>query len=235
MTKRANDASSHQRGTSRPLTIDSKYCFTFQFLRAADFFSCEAARIESLPAHDITEETKAHHRAFVVGAITQATAALESEAYETTHHGPGSYLGTNEATETAREFLSPMCEVIDKQRILERFDLLLHLLQCPSIDHGAKPYRQMALAVKLRNELVHYKSLLGQEMERLKFIEDLRNLKLPRPPFAHATSNFLPHHILSAACARWATESAIAYLENFHELLGYPRYMDRFLSWRKKP
>lgn len=213
--------------------VDSRYTFTFQFLRAADFFSREAARIESLPPVEITEETKAQHRAFVVGAIMQAAAALESEAYETAHHGPGSYQGSNDATETARKFLSPMCEVIDEQSVLDRFDLILHLLQRPPLDHGAKSYQQVALVVKLRNELVHYKSLLGQEMDRLKFIQGLKNLKLPKPPFAHDTSNFLPHHILSAACARWATDAAIRYLRNFHEALGYPAYMDRFLGWMK--
>jgi hypothetical protein len=50
-----------------------------------------------------------------------------------------------------------------------------------SPDRGTQPWQDADLLVRLRNELVHYKSKWGQEMEKLK-LSSLKQLH-PCPPF----------------------------------------------------
>jgi|ERR1017187_1287235 hypothetical protein len=78
-----------------------------------------------------------------------------------------------------------------------------------------------SLLVKLRNEIVHYKSRWGVELERARLVGALEAKRHRRPPFMPATGmNFFPHHCLSADCAAWAVESSAALIDVFYEHLG---------------
>ena len=113
-------------------------------------------------------------------------------------HGPGSHLGSNGTDNSARVILAPQAECIDKLDSLERFKVILRLLGKPPLLEGEQPWQDMAVLVKLRNEITHFKSKWGQEMERQKLYRALQGFKLPKPPFVLPGSNFFPHHCLSA-------------------------------------
>ncbi|HZR82574.1 MAG TPA: hypothetical protein VFD92_15875 [Candidatus Binatia bacterium] len=208
-------------------TADVRYSFTAQFLIGAAFFSRCADAIEREAPDSITEVVRSNHRAYVVAAITQAVAALDAEIWEVCVHGPGHHLGSGDTDIAARDFLAPMAEVIDGEDTLSRYKLVLHLLHKETLDRGAQPSQDAALLVKLRNALVHYKSKWGVQLEDSKTFAAMMRLQHPRPPFIPASGvNFFPHQCLSAGCAAWAVDTAVAFLDSFYLYLGIPSILE---------
>ncbi|WP_147306482.1 hypothetical protein [Methylovirgula sp. 4M-Z18] len=74
--------------------------------------------------------------------------------------------------------------------------------------------------MKLRNELIHYKSKWGEEMDWQKFFKSLKQLRLERPSFVPSNANFFPHQLLGAACAAWSVRTAVALLNRFYDQMG---------------
>src|SRR5467141_1972700 len=101
---------------------DVRYSFTAQFFCGAAIFAQCAHAIEAITDLSINEESKAEHRAYVVGAIVQSAAALESEISEVVMYGPGHHLGSNGVDVSARDFISPMANVIDREQTLRRYE-----------------------------------------------------------------------------------------------------------------
>ena len=213
------------------VTADTRYTFTGQFLEASAMFVRRARALEAATGPQTDDATRCEHRGLVCSVIMQCVAALETEAHETCVHGPGSHLGSNGTDSSAREFLVPVAEFVDEQSALTRFDLMLHLLKRTPLDKGSNPYQSAALVVRLRNELVHYKSRWGAEMERNKLQVALRSLGHKAPPFTDPNMNFFPHLCLSADCAAWALASVVAFLESFYVALGVP---SRFVDYRAR-
>jgi hypothetical protein len=205
----------------------TRYVFTGQFLESSAIFVRRLRSIESLAAWD--EAAMTEHRGLACAVIMQCAAALETETHEVCVHGPGSHLGSNGVNGEAQRFLVPIADVIDDQNTMARFDLILHLLGKPKADKGAEPYQSAALVVRLRNELIHYKSRWGTQMESTKLYSSLESLKHKAPPFTDPRMNFFPLRCLSAECADWALTSSVAFLEHFYSALGVP---SRFQSYR---
>jgi hypothetical protein len=122
----------------------------------------------------------------------------------------------------ARDFLHPLAEMIDRhQKTIRRYELVLHLLGKPPLDKD-QIYESADLLVKLRNELVHYKSKGGQEMEGQKLFNRLKDLRFEKPSFVESNTNFFPHQLLGASCASWAVITATEFINAFYALLGFP-------------
>ncbi|MCC6666078.1 MAG: hypothetical protein IT375_20140 [Polyangiaceae bacterium] len=209
-------------------TLQTRYSFTAQFIAGAKVFSIKAAEIERLSApssRDITE-----HRAAVVAAVMQASASLESEFSEVVEHGPGHQLGTGRIDTEAAAFLHPFRDLLERQSgILERWDLLLQLLRRPPVPKGVQPHQDASLLVGLRNELTHYKSRWEGETKRKNLVGELRARRFAPPPspfFPPGQVNFFPHHVLGAACAKWACQTAAAYIDRVYMQLGIPSVLD---------
>lgn len=203
---------------------ESRYSFTAQFLHGGAILTRRAHDIESIPAASLSEELHAEHRALIVGAIVQSAAPLESEIYEVARFGPGCHLGSNGVDAAAREFLSPMADVIDGEPTLRRYDLVLHLLRRPALDRAAHSYQAACLLVRLRNEIIHYKykSKWGAEMkeERPKLIKQLEQLRFEKPGFISPHANFFPHRCLSASLASWSVATTVAFINCFYDALA---------------
>lgn len=202
--------------------VDTRYTFTTQFLQSSAIFIRRARAIEKTAGASPDEATRCEHRGLVCATIMQCAAALETEAYEICAHGPGAHLGSGGIDEKGRDFLRPLKDIVDDKSTLERFDLILHLLKKPTLDRGGSSYQNAALVVRLRNELIHYKSRWGAEMDSSKLQIALRQLKHSLPPFISPTQNFFPHQCLSADCGTWALASVVALLESFYLTLGVP-------------
>ena len=214
-------------GPSGTLNADVRTSLTGQFLMAAAMQVRAAEEFESRPSAEVTENDTVAHRGFVVGAIMQSTAALECEVWELTAYGHGHHLGSNGTDTAARDFLVPIAEVIDSQSVLERYQLVLHLLKKTPLNRGEQPWQDTALVVRLRNELVHYKSRWGEELDRTGLLRALQSKKHPKPPFV-LSSNFFPYECLSAACASWTARSCVAFLDSFYASLGFPGRLEPF-------
>jgi hypothetical protein len=200
---------------------NSRYSFTGQFLRSSAIFARRCAEIERDHPDSPDEPTKTEHRGLVTATIVQCAAAVEAESAAVMMHGPGNHLGSGRIDTKARDFLAPLVEVIDRQEpSLERYKSILHLLNKLPLDEGAQPWQDMALLVRLRNELIHYKSKWGKDMEGKRLFGGLQSLRLQKPPFIPKNSNFFPHQFLSAACAAWSVRTTVAFLNAFYDRLG---------------
>ena len=203
-------------------TAQTRYTFTGQFVRASALFARRALEIEDggFTFESLPEDLRMEHRALVSTSIMQCAFALETEAHEICVHGPGSHLGSGRIDEAGLKLLLPLADVIDGQQTLRRYELILHLLGKPALSRGSEPYQSVALMVRLRNALVHYKSLWGPEMSDDRLFAAIEGLGLKEPPFTPANMNFFPHRCLSAACARWSVSSTVAFLDHIYGLLG---------------
>ena len=168
----------------------------------------------------VSEDQRAKHRAYVVGAVIQAAAALESEVWAVIAHGPGHHLGSNgiDAADRKRLLANP---IDNHGEVLRRYEAVLRLLQKPPLA-GERPYEMADLLVKLRNEIAHYKSKWGAEMEGESAIvfSRLQALRLESPAFTAASQNFFPHRCLSASLASWSVTTSTNYLNAFYSKLG---------------
>lgn len=207
-------------------TLDSRYSFTAQYLVGAKFFADQARAIEAKQSVD--QNTQMEHRAYVAGAIMQATAALESEVSQIVMYGPGQHLGTNRTDLEAKKFLAPLADKIDSAPVVRRYDMILHLLRKKPMDQTAKTHRWAVLLTRFRNALVHFESKSGQEMERQKLFTALKGLRHQKPSFIHGNVNFFPFECLSAECAEWAWKAAVAFLDEFSEKLGKPSVLEGY-------
>lgn len=156
--------------------------------------------------------------------------ALSSESAEITLHGPGNHLGSDGIDRQALDFLAPLADFIDDQDALTRFKVVLHLLKKPPFREGEQPWQDMTVLVRLRNELVHYKSRWGKEMEGQKLYKTLRHLGLAKPPFVPLNANYFPHQFLSAASAAWSVRTAVSFLNGFYDRLGIESRLKPYMS-----
>jgi hypothetical protein len=211
--------------------LQTRYSFTAQFIRGSAFFATQARLLEDANRESAAEPVVSDHRAFVVGAVVQCAAALEAEIAEVVRHGPGHQLGSDGIDAVARAFLEPLGDVIEGESTLRQYEVVLHLLKRPGMDRGTFPFQPAALLIRLRNELIHYKSKWGPEMESEGLFTALQQLGFEKPPFESPTTNFFPHRCLSASLASWSVMSTVAFIDGFYSRLGVQSslkpYMDR--------
>ncbi len=211
--------------------LESRYSFSPQFLRGAAIFARKAHQIEKDTPSPAVEEIVAEHRAYVVAAIMQSVAALESDISELVFHGPSHHLGSNMNDLEARDLLRPHAGKIDKKSVLHRYESVLHRLKKDSLNKGGQTYKSTALLVDLRHALVHYKSKWEQEMEaqEQQLIDRLEGLGMEKPPFIPSEGvNHFPHLLLSASLASWAVTTVVGFIDVFYALLGFPSPLEPF-------
>ncbi|MDP2182158.1 MAG: hypothetical protein Q8K99_06280 [Actinomycetota bacterium] len=238
------DDSTHSHSADEvTLPLDARFLFTWQFLAGA---AAQAGLAQDIEADDIEFDDTPKivlHRSLVLGAIMQSTAAMEAEAWDVVHHGPGHHHGAGGIDQTSLDFLSPLAGMIDKQPALSRFETILHLLGREPLNRGEQPWQDAALLVNLRNELVHYKSTWGSESERKDFAKALRGKGFVLPSFIreNLAGGYFPLKCLNAACATWAVGASLGFLDGFYERLGIDSPLDshRHLiergSWQQAP
>jgi hypothetical protein len=212
-----------------------RYSFVPQFLQGSAMFTRRAHEIENYHVDTVDEEMRAEHLSYVSSAVMQSVAALEAEISEVILHGPGHHLGSNGLDVAARDFLRPLVDLVDKQPTIKRYEIVLHLLKKPAIDRGGQIYENADLLIRLRNELIHYKSQWGPEMDQLKLFNRLQRLGLEKPSFVspEPQTNFFPHRCMSASLASWSVMAAVAYINDFYKNLGIKSplkpYADRLI------
>ena len=213
---------------SAVFTSDVRTSLTGQFLMAAAMQAKAAAAIESRARADITEDDLIAHKGFVIGAIMQVCAGLECEIWELMTYGPGHHLGSGGTDTVARDILASSAEKVDRKKVTERYRIVLETLGRPAISPDGQLWQDADLVVRLRNELVHYKSRWGSEPCQPDLFAALKGKQLKRPAFMEAGSTFFPHECLSAARAAWAVRSCCSFLDEFYLNLGIPGRLDPF-------
>lgn len=217
---------------SGTLQADMRSSFTGHFLVAAAMHARAATDIETRAGQNVSEDDRFAHRGYVSSAVMQSTAALECEIWEVMTYGPGHHRGSNGTDVQARELLAPLAEMIDGESVLDRYATVLHLLKKAELKKGEQPWQDAALVVRLRNELVHYKSKWASDHDKSSLLRSMEGKRLSPPPFFQGTGwGFFPHQCLSAACASWSIESVVTFVDTFYEKLGMP---DRLAGYRSR-
>ena len=215
--------------------IDARYSLTSTYLHAAAMFAKRACEIEATTSSQtLTADILDEHQGHVLAAVMQAVAALEAEIYEVIVHGPGHHLGSTRIDTAARDLLKGMLIGSNKRaqfpkgshlgknesKTLFFYSLVLKLLNKPSLN-AVQQGSAAALLFDLRDELTHYKSQWGADIDK-DFLAKLDALNLRRPSFIQPTENRFPRRYLSAAYAAWAVETAMDVLVAFYLLLDHP-------------
>ena len=195
---------------------DLRYSFTASYLWGSAIFATHAHNIERDNPDTVSDDVRAEHRSYVSSTVFQCAAALEAEIFEILHYGPGHHLGSNGIDVKSRDFLKPLEDLKRDHATLFIYDLVLHILKKHSIRGHIN--EKAVYLFGLRNELLHYKSLWGSEMDRKKFFQKLQNqLRLEKPPFVFKNANFFPDKCLSASLASWCVRAAVDYINEFYE------------------
>ncbi len=118
-------------------------------LRGAALFANLSREIENRLDDLPDEDVRSDHRAFVVAAVMQSCAGLQSEITDLVAHGPGYHLGSNGIDTRARDFLQPLKELFDARPVLEQYQLVLHLLGKNRFHRGKQPFQWAELLVNL--------------------------------------------------------------------------------------
>lgn len=163
-------------------TADVRYSLISTYLHAAAMFAKRACEIEvTTSSQTLTGDILDEHHGYVLAAVMQAVAALEAEVYEVIVHGPGHHLGSNCIDIDSRELLSGTLIGKNgraKKPTLAVYSKVLRLLSKPPL--SAAQRSAAALLVDLRNELTHYNSKWGVNMDAA-FLRDWKDLILRAP------------------------------------------------------
>lgn len=127
-----------------------------------------------------------------------------------------------------------------KYGILEKYDILLDLIEKQSFDKGKFPYQDANLLVEIRNELVHFEPRWYKFDTEAKTQDPINPHKLEsklkgkfKPSQLHKTAYFLfPHYCFSSDCLYWAFNSAKCMATELAKNAGFHSFLDG-IDWEK--
>lgn len=190
-------------------------------------FAYELINVSRFHAREAKKAGKRNHwriRANVISAICVSYAALEAAHNEFIHLVALSDRSplSDEKREVIHYMASEGLAPEPKQNTLQRFNLLLRVLEKNQFDSGSEPYQSANLLRVLRNMLVHpvpssavVFDIADPDLSaQQEIVRRLRSrLKLGR----NAT---FPDNVLTAECALWANQTAEAFLCSFERASG---------------
>jgi hypothetical protein len=213
-----------------PPTIMHRVYYSAYHLWAAKHFCSLARDIENGIGDRPTFDIK--HRTYVTNSVFSAVAFLESainELFQDVEDGHDSY--TTNIDFVIKRSMTEAWRLIEKQSILEKFQICLTLFRKPQFDRGKAPFQDASLVVRLRNELIHYKpKLLGGEVEH-KLTSSLRS-KFSENALMEGSGNpWFPDKCLGYGCAKWTVDSVSTFADQFFGLIGVEPNFRKSKSW----
>ena len=106
--------------------------------------------------------------------------------------------------------------------ILEKYEMALVLADLEAQPRGEAPYQDVRLVIDLRNYLTHFLPRnLGDGEDEVHKLEAKLIGKFDSAANMKGSGNrWFPAHALGAGCARWAVDSARAFVEDFAQRTG---------------
>ncbi len=208
------------------IEMQLRYNFTFNFLVGAASLTKMSLEIEN-KGKSSTDHEQLQHKSFVAGAIMQSVAALESEVWSLLYHGPGHHLGSDGLDKDAKDTLSIVADTFERESVLTKYDLILQLIRRKKLDLGIQPMQDLGLIINLRNELIHFKSLWTNELERKKIFKLLEEKDSTPPPYKpNGYQNFFPYICLTYRRAKWTLDTVVTFIEYYYKQLGIKSPID---------
>jgi hypothetical protein len=166
-------------------------------------------------------------KAHVIGAVFAAVAYLEAtinELFDATANG-ASYVVNfmDPVAAAAMAALWHLDPVRKRTSALDKYTVALRLAGKPPFDQGRLPYQDAKDLILLRDNLTHYKPMWNgpsetPETAKLRQVLEQKFRSHPNP-FVDPGSHFLDLY-LGHACAKWAVESSIAFVDEFYRQMG---------------
>src|SRR5262245_54674537 len=104
------------------------------------------------------EEVARRYQAYAIGAVLSSAAFLEATCNEVLASAAHANLPAGgELEEDERAALVDAADVLDRQRLLERYQEMLHLVGRELIDEDSDVFVDVDLLLRLRQALVHFK------------------------------------------------------------------------------
>lgn len=181
--------------------------FALQHIRAAILFRDKATLIEAQNVAESFDDI----RSYCSACVMSSAAALEALINEMFMAEEGVLRGLMLDFET--EFWGK--KGIEGKRILAKYQLALSMLKKQKLDETSSPYREAWCLVELRNALVHYKPPWDPISKRRIEIAEILSGQFAVSPFVDTRSDFVSKKCMSAGCAKWAVDTAIAFVHEF--------------------
>lgn len=210
-------------------TVMMRVYFSSYHLWASQHFARCAKEIENQAGEKPRFDIK--HRANVTGAVLSAVAFLEAavnELFKDVVDEHESYISAVGAD--SRKLIKAFWDLTEERNrspfsILDKYQIVLTFCRKEQFITGAQPYQDADLAIKLRNELMHYKpESYGGETQH-KFFRQLPSKFSDNPLLASSGNPYFPDKCLGSPCAKWTIQAVKALADAFFQSLGLvPHY-----------
>ncbi len=213
----------------------ARHYLSAQHLFAAEHFSRLAADYERAHVGD-PQRIYLQHRAYVMGAVLEAVAFLESFVNETLKDAADGHTGaTGGLADEVVARLAASWQTIEGASVVDKYRMVRVLADAPAADAGRRPHDDVVHLVRLRNWLVHNKPRDVGEDSPDKVIDHVRD-RFPANPFLDSPQRvaWFPNHALSAGCAAWGVTSAHTFADEFVTAIGSTREHHR-QSFNEQP
>ncbi|PRG90039.1 hypothetical protein C6V08_32490 [Burkholderia gladioli] len=189
-----------------------------------------ALEVSRTVKNNIPEAERNEHFAFVAGAITMSAAAVEAfvnELFaECRDQGTKNHLGidADKASLVARIW-TDVPNKVERDSVLEKYDLVLRLLDLPALDRKEAPYKAVDSLLRLRNSLMHYKLVtqevgLGSDEQKPVDFEKKLQAYFADNPLTGAGNPYFPDRVMGHGAAEWSVKSAVAFLDGYCQRLS---------------
>lgn len=200
--------------------------FSLQHAKSAAYFARQAADTENQLNPDlISSELHTALSAQVTGCLFSSVAFLEATINELFADAKDSKGAANNlSVQTQKVIAAVWSSETDQKSTLCKYQLFLEAAGAPALDKSRQPYSEVALLIKLRNNLIHYNaSWLDTGTAKMLRSGALVTSKLDNPvaqlPKLPGIAGQSSTAWLSSGTAKWAFSSALAFTEEFYQLL----------------
>lgn len=199
--------------------------FSIVQAQAAVLFARRCAVVEAAvqPGAPLDEAALAEDRSCAIAAVTASVAFLEATVNEILHAAryPGLQV-SGKLPISERETLLLLADVIDRENLKTKFELILKFLRRQPMTPGAQPCQDAWLLIDLRNKLVHQRPEFnppinepGKKTDSMQLEAKLQHAFAPNNLFFGPGNAFFPDRCLGHACAVWAWKSALAFADAY--------------------
>ena len=117
---------------------------------------------------------------------------------------------------------------IDRKPVLDKCDWFLSFRSKPGLDRDKRPTRDIQCLVDLRNELVHFHPEWHDESRRHAELSETLKGKFPPLKWLKDDPGIFPRAWTSHACARWAVQSSVDFIDGFCGQADLTTPLDQF-------
>jgi hypothetical protein len=196
-------------------------------IQSSNLYACLCECIEEEEKHlEWPQPRWDEARSYALSSVVLAAAALESsinELYQQAIDRDRNALAS--LAHSQMELLEVLWPEVERFPILRKYQVALSASGRQPMPNGKEPYQSASSLIVLRNALVHFKPEWDDELRaHLSLEQRLSPLFSASQLASKARGEMLwfPHKCLGAGCARWATDTASRFSQEFCRLMGIP-------------